>query len=333
MARRSKSGVGGADGSSYSSNGQLELFSSGCAVLDCVLGGGYPLSRMVNIWGDKSTGKTLLALEAVANFARTFPNGHIFYNETESAFDRYYAENLGIPMDRVILIDTSETIEDLFEHIYHVVSEIPDDVPALYIVDSIDALSTKQELERGQDGGVGFNTSKAQLIGQLFRRYSRIFRNKRICSIYISQSRMKINPTFMERKVTKSGGKAIDFFMTQIIYLAQVKVLHKTVQGIKRPYGVLVKAKCDKNKIGPPFRDCEFEIIFSFGIDDIKSSVEFLSKCKKIDMKGQSQHGYLSRFDKLSDVKYAKAREILRARVIKVWKDIETGFAPTRRKY
>src|ERR1700754_4769243 len=80
------------------------FFSSGCALLDCVLGGGWALRRMINVVGDKSTGKTLLAIEACANFVRTFPLGHVTYVEVESAFDVDYAQTLGFPEHNLDLV-------------------------------------------------------------------------------------------------------------------------------------------------------------------------------------------------------------------------------------
>src|SRR4051812_34296892 len=85
------------------------FFSSGCALLDCVLGGGWALRRMINVIGDKSTGKTLLAIEACANFVRAFVRGRVTYIEAESAFDRSYAATLGFPEHNLDLVDDIRT--------------------------------------------------------------------------------------------------------------------------------------------------------------------------------------------------------------------------------
>src|SRR5271166_4934530 len=94
----------------------LEFIASGCKVFDCALGGGWPLGRISNIVGDKSSGKTLIAIEACANFSRQFPNGQIYYRESEAAFDTGYAQALGMPEEKVDFGDDEFiTVEDLFE--------------------------------------------------------------------------------------------------------------------------------------------------------------------------------------------------------------------------
>jgi hypothetical protein len=94
----------------------IQFVSSGCTILDCVLGGGYPLGRIVNIVGDRSTAKTALATEAVINFLRQFPEGAAYYRETEAAYDKNYATSMGMPIDKVNFGDEDEpltTVEDL----------------------------------------------------------------------------------------------------------------------------------------------------------------------------------------------------------------------------
>src|SRR6266700_660763 len=132
----------------------LELFSSGCQILDLALGGVWPLSRISNIVGDKSTGKTLIAIEACANFSRKFPEGKIYYSESESAFDPSYAQALGMPIEKVRFGEDFFTVEDLFEDLEKVLKDLEKTpTPALYIIDSLDALSDRDELAREIDKG------------------------------------------------------------------------------------------------------------------------------------------------------------------------------------
>src|SRR5258708_4237909 len=95
----------------------LDFFSTGCTLLDCTIGGGWVLGRIGNVIGDRSTGKTLLAIEACANFVRTYPKGRMRYREAEAAFDRSYAEALGMPIDRVEFGDEDKfrTVSDFFK--------------------------------------------------------------------------------------------------------------------------------------------------------------------------------------------------------------------------
>src|SRR3990172_1731587 len=148
LLKRRPANTGGLYFSSTKTN--IDFISSGCAVLDCVLGGGWPLGRVVNIVGDKSTGKTLLAIEAAANCAATFTKGRIWYREAEAAFDRNYAAALGMPLARVSFGDARlRTVEDLFEDLAGAIKSLGvKGPPGLYIVDSLDALSDRAELDR-----------------------------------------------------------------------------------------------------------------------------------------------------------------------------------------
>lgn len=282
-----------------------EFISTGCTVLDCVLGGGWPLGHIVNVVGDSSTGKTLLAMEAVANFFLTYNTGWCVYVDAESAFDIEYAKALGIPMDRVTIVDDFNTIEDIFTDLKKARRG-----PGLYIIDSLDALSDASEMEREINQG-SYGASKAKKLSELFRRLVRQVSQQNTCVIVISQVRDAIGVMF-GNKHTRSGGRALDFYASQIIWLAKLKTIEKTISKVKRPIAVTIKARCKKNKIGLPFRECEFDIKFGFGIDDAKASSEFLTNLAKPVPKTAGE---------------------LREAVIKEWYAIEKRFLPEMRKY
>src|SRR3954470_17633563 len=154
----------------------LEFVSSGCALLDSVIGGGWVLGRMSNIIGDKSTSKTGLAVEAMAQFAMAYP-GPIKYREAEGAFEKAYGQMMGMPIDRVNFWEDDypethiETIEDLFEDLNQVLSDVGKE-PSLYVVDSLDALSDREEMKRAIGEG-SYSLEKQKKLGQLFRRLVR----------------------------------------------------------------------------------------------------------------------------------------------------------------
>ena len=223
----------------------LQFISTGCEVLNCVLGGGYPLGRITNIVGDKSTGKTLLAIEAFANFKKQYPHGKSYYHESEAAFDLDYAQDLGMPEDT--FLPGGNTIEDLFNNLDKVIKyHSENDQPGLYVIDSLDALSDKAELERGIEEG-SYSMTKQKKLGELFRRLVSDIQRTNVCIMIISQVRDNIGVMFGE-KHKRSGGKALDFYASQVVWLSQIEQISKTVKGIKRTVGVLVKAKCKKNK-------------------------------------------------------------------------------------
>lgn len=283
-----------------------QFISSGCTVLDCVLGGGWPLGRIVNIVGDRSTGKTLLAMEAIANFFLKYDNGWARYVEAESAFDSDYASALGIPMDRVDCVNTLDTVEAVFEDLNAITSKDP----GLYILDCLDALSDQAEMERGIGEG-SYGAAKAKKLSELFRRLVRKLAQKKICLIVISQVRDNIGVTFGE-KHSRSGGKALDFYASQIVWLHHSKTIKRTINKIERPVAVRIRARCKKNKIGLPFRECEFNIRFGYGIEDMEASQEFLQTVGKA---------------------VPKDPETLQDAVIREWYIVEKRFLPDKRKY
>lgn len=297
-----------------SEESDLQFIHSGCTLLDCVLGGGYPLGRVVNIVGDKSTGKTLLAMEASANFLLQFPRGQVRYLEAEAAFDDSYARSLGIPIGkRMAVIEDILTVEKWCEDLETMLeAHIKSKQPGLYIVDSLDALSDEAEqgrdLEKGTYGG-----DKAKQMGKIFRRVVRQLKDTQVCLIIISQVRDKIGVMFGER-YSRSGGKAMDFYASQAVWLSHLKTLTKQKSKVDRAVGVRIKAKCKKNKVGLPFRECEFSILFHYGVDDEEANREWLLSVKREDLISQ---------DKV----------VMAANVVKAWKDIDHEFRPPTRKY
>ena len=184
----------------------LEFFSTGCALLDQVMGGGYVLGRMTNVIGDKSTGKTLLAIEAVINFLRKWVDGYVRYAEAEAAFDQKYAAAMGMPITQVdwasMLSEDGEndrTVEWLFDDITATIKKLKGR-PGLYIVDSLDALSDRDELERDISKG-SFGQAKAKKIGELFRRLAGEIESSRLCVLIISQIRDKIGVMFTRKRM------------------------------------------------------------------------------------------------------------------------------------
>jgi recombination protein RecA len=290
----------------------VEFIRTGATVLDCVLGGGWALGRIANIVGDKSTGKTLLAMEAIANFLLHYGGGKARYNEAEAAFDPEYADALGIPIDRVNMIDNCKTVEAFYNDVDAFAKGLKKGQPGLYILDSLDGLSDAAEMER--DIGEGsFGAAKAKKLSEFFRRKTQELKETRIALIIISQVRDAIGVTF-GGKDTRSGGRALDFYCSQTLWLAHTGRLERTVSKIKRVTGVKIRAKNSKNKVGLPFRDCNFEITFGFGIEDEKAARDWLVEAG--DLSGKGLEG-----------------EALRNRVITRWYEIEKTFLPTRRKY
>lgn len=327
-------------GDYFPTQGSISFIPSGCSLLDCVLGGGWPLGRVSNIVGDRSSGKTLCAIEACANFARTY-DGPIFYREAEAAFDVEYAKGIGLPSSRVDFgpegIDTIwDTVEDVFEDLdarLEKLSNLKKPKPALYIIDSLDGLSSRAELE--SNVGEGFRLEKQKILGELFRRLIRRVKASSVHVMFISQVRDKIGVVFGEKQ-TRTGGKALDFYASQIIWLAHLKTLVNTSGGVKRATGIRVLVKCKKNKIGLPFRTCEFPIRFGFGIDDAAAAVDWLKEHKLLQSLGLKSEGieaFLDDCDTLEGDDYKQRCNDIRAAVLSSWAEVEDRFRPSKAKY
>ncbi len=320
----------------------INFVSAGCALVDATVGGGWAMGRMVNIVGDKSAGKTLLAIEACANFIRQYPTGYIRYAEAEAAFDVEYAEALGLPRGKVDFEPGDPekgltTVEDFYADMVRVLDKHPKR-PILYVLDSLDALSDDAEAGRDIDKG-SFGANKAKKMGELFRRLTQRIEKQNCLLIIVSQLRDKIGVTFGEKQ-TRSGGRAMDFYASQIVWVSEIGKNKRIIAGIERVIGVDVRMRVKKNKVGLPFRECQYPIVFGYGIDDVTANVEWLLETGReeqlkaaVDM---SKAGYKVRINNLrnrggQDIQ--DVRDKLDKLVREQWQQIETTFLPQSRKY
>ncbi len=313
----------------------LKFVSTGCTILDCALGGGYVLGRITNIVGDKSTAKTALATEALTNFILRY-KGNAAYRETEAAFDRDYAAAMGLPVDKVDFGDPLKpltTVED-FERDLSSFVDKQGTKPGIYVLDSLDALSDEAEMER-DIGEATYGGNKAKALSTMFRKMARRIERSNVLLLVISQVRDNIGAMFGE-KHKRSGGKALDFYASQIMWLAHIKTLKKTINKVERPYGVVIKANIKKNKVAMPFRQCEFVFMFGYGVEDLLASVTWLKEVGRLDiinLKDAQFKTYVADIEKMDDNAYHAEQKAIALVTIQVWKAIETTFLPKRVKY
>jgi len=309
----------------------IDFFSTGCFILDLALGGGWAQNRIINVVGDKSTGKTLLAIEATANYAKKYPSAPIIYTEVESAFDPQYAAALGMPMDRITFTEDMFTVEDWYKHLEQIIEELKGE-PALYILDSLDALSDEAELKVGiSDPKMG--TAKAKQLSALFRRINQKLAGSNITLIIISQVRENIGITF-GRQTKRSGGRALDFYASQVLYLAHVGQVKRTHKGVERVVGIRIKAKVDKNKAGLPFREAEFQILFGYGVADLDACLDWLEETKLwSELTEYPRKHFLEALNNMNDEKLQAELTRIHTVIAKLWNEIELALAPTARKY
>lgn len=333
MARRERLETGGLYFAAPKS--KIEFISTGSTLLNLALGGGWAERRIGNVVGDKSTGKTLQCIEATANFAIKYPKGKIRYREAESAFDKLYANALGMPVDRIDFGSKRiATVEDLFEDLTKICEKAKQ--PEFVVVDSLDALSDRSEMDRDIDEG-SYGANKAKKMSEMFRRLTQVMADANVTLLIVSQVRDKIGAMF-GAKYTRTGGRAMDFYASQVLMLAHLGRIVKTTRGVKRATGVKILAKCDKNKISLPFREAEFPIHFGYGVDDAQSMIDWLKVTKGFKAKnyGLSEDDAKKVLPVLLDMSPKDEREImtmLREDVTTRWYEIESDLMPKRSKY
>lgn len=256
-----------------------DWLSTGCLALDTIMGGGLPFGRMTEIYGDNSTGKTLIA-EQLASIAQE-EDITVVYVDTESAVSLKMMEAVGVKTDKLIYSspDTIEEVFGLFESAIKSKSLVNKNGKMLLIWDSVAA--TSSDLEMISEYGKASMGRHAALISQAMRKFTRLVASENVAVLFLNQTREKVGVMFGDN-VTTFGGKAIGFHASIRI---QLKMGHKIKEGGKI-VGIEARAQVVKNKLAVPYLCATLPIFFGHGIDDDLASFYYLKDAKVLKPSG-----------------------------------------------
>jgi recombination protein RecA len=252
---------------------RVETISTGALTLDLALGGGLPKGRVIEIYGPESSGKTTVALHALAEVQKN--GGVAAFVDAEHALDPTYAAALGVDIEN-LLVSQPDTGESALEIVDQLVRSAAVDI---VVIDSVAALVPRAEIE-GDMGDIHVGL-QARLMSQALRKITGNIGKSGCTVIFINQLRQKIGITYGSPETT-TGGNALKFYASVRLDIRRIQTLKKGTEE----FGNRVKVKVAKNKVAPPFRVAEFDIIFGKGVSTLGCLVDLAEETGVIVRKG-----------------------------------------------
>tara|TARA_R110000744_G_scaffold248351_2_gene364758 strand:+ start:608 stop:1738 length:1131 start_codon:yes stop_codon:yes gene_type:complete len=281
------------DGTEDTPTDLTEWISTGSSTLDLAIAnrphGGIPVGRITEITGLEASGKSLLAAHILANTQKK--GGLAVYIDTENAMNEEFLRAIGMDVSKMLYVQL-ETIEDIFESIENIINKVREaskDRLVTIVVDSLAGASTKVEMEADYEKD-GWATSKAIILSKAMRKVTQMIGRQRICLVFTNQLRQKLGVMFGDPWTT-SGGKAVGFHSSCRLRLKSMGQLKTKVDKQDIVVGMKTSAQVVKNRMGPPLRKAEFEILFESGVDDFGGWLNVLKNHKLVTQSG-AWYGY-----------------------------------------
>lgn len=294
----------------------IDTIPTGSLSLDIALGGGIPRGRVTEIYGPESAGKTTLALHIIAEAQKK--GGIVAFVDAEHALDPIYAKRIGVDTDNLLLSqpDSGEQALEITENL------VRSNAVDVIVVDSVAALTPRAEIEG--DMGDAHMGLQARLMSQALRKLTAAISKSKVSVIFLNQIRMKIGIMFGNPETTP-GGNALKFYSSVRMEIRSAGKIEETTEEGKTYTGIHARVKVVKNKVAPPFRIAEFDIMYNKGISyegdllDLAVKYNLLRKSgsfyscgeKKIGQGRENAKEFLEKDKKMTEALSKKVREIV----------------------